>query len=82
MQGASLAHAPSGAQLVGSAYGAPASAAPAGISAGAELVATGVDYIDEEPERCLAYRPDGGRCKNGHKDGSEFCGIHIKQLEE
>jgi hypothetical protein len=79
VQGVSPAHAPSGATLVGSAYGAPASS---GVPEGLELVGGGIDYVDydEDPDRCQA-ETGHGRCKNSHKKDSHFCGIH-KSLEE
>lgn len=79
MSDVSLAHAPSGAAPVFSAHGAAAGSTV--IPSGAELVSAGLDYVEEEPNRCIAYKPDGGRCKNGHPQGGDYCGLH-KHLEK
>jgi hypothetical protein len=71
-----VAHAPAGAVLAGAADGSPAYVNT--VPSGAQPVVAGMEWdprYDEEPDRCFAWT-DRGRCKNGHKDDSLYCGIH------
>ena len=76
-----VAHVPTGAVLVGAAYGDPAYSQLA--PSGAALATSANDENwdgDPEPERCAAQKDDG-RCKNNHKADSLYCGIHHKFYE-